>query len=174
VTTPQERSSCPDSTEQGPAHGDAAYAIDQGVTYEHSRTGRSRSRRTPGTLMAREFVRTPPATRARAGRVMSVTSGTVLMTVGAVLVFAVTASSPGWLNLHIVGIILILAGVLGLAIPRLARSQGTWHRRWVASRMSQPHPAPPAAGNLIRAPGVNDGTRTLADDLLRREHDPPI
>jgi hypothetical protein len=105
---------------------------------------------------------------------MSVTSGTALMTVGAILVFAVTASSPGWLNLHIVGIILILAGVLGLAIPRVARSQGTWYRHWVVSIMSQPHPARPATGNLIRAPGVNGGTRTLADDILRREHDPPI
>jgi hypothetical protein len=105
---------------------------------------------------------------------MSVTTGTVLMTVGAILVFAVTASSPGWLNLHIVGVILILAGVLGLAIPRLARSQGTWHRRWLASMMSQPRPASPAAGNMIRAPGVSGGTRRLADDLLRREHDPPV
>lgn len=128
----------------------------------------------PGTLMARVFTSAQPPGRAGAGRVMSVTTGTVLMTVGAILVFAVTASSPGWLNLHIVGVILILAGVLGLAIPRLARSQETWHRRWLASMMSRPRPAPPAAGNLIRVSGVNGGTGTLADDLLHREHDPPV
>jgi hypothetical protein len=125
-------------------------------------------------LMTRAFVPRQPGPQARAGRVMSVTAGTVLMTVGAILVFALTVGSPGWLNLHIVGVILILAGVLGLAIPRLARSQGTWYRRWVVPILSQPPPGSAAAGEFIRTPGVSGDAPTLADDLLRSEHDPSI
>ncbi|HUD37154.1 MAG TPA: hypothetical protein VMR14_09670 [Streptosporangiaceae bacterium] len=44
-----------------------------------------------------------------------------LIVVGAVLRFALTARSPHGLNVHVVGIILILAGVLGLILPFLAR-----------------------------------------------------
>ena len=53
------------------------------------------------------------------GRQLSVSAGIVLMSAGAILVFAFTGASPHWLNLRIVGVILILAGVLGLAVPRL-------------------------------------------------------
>jgi uncharacterized protein YjeT (DUF2065 family) len=48
-------------------------------------------------------------------------TGIFLITAGAVLLFALRASSPHWLNLHVVGVILILAGALGLMLPRLAR-----------------------------------------------------
>ncbi len=113
-----------------------------------------------------------PGAQSRTGRVMSVTAGTILMTVGAILVFALTSSSPGWLNLHIVGVILILAGVLGLAIPRVARSRTTWFRRWVVPMLSGPRPD--SADNLIRTQGVSGDAPTLADDLLRGEHDPPV
>lgn len=105
---------------------------------------------------------------------MSIAAGTVLITVGAILLLALTAGSPHWLNLQIVGIILILAGILGLAISRLARSRGTGYRRWVVPMTSQQYHAFPAAHGLIRTPGVNGDTPTLADDLLRHEHDPPV
>jgi len=103
---------------------------------------------------------------------MSVTAGTTLIVVGAILLFALTAGSPHWLNLQIVGIILILAGVLGLVIPRLARSKGAWYRLWAAPTMSGRYERHPHADGLT--PGVNGDTPTLADDLLRRKHDPPI
>jgi fatty acid desaturase len=86
-------------------------------------------------------------------RPMSVAVAVVLMTVGAVLVFAVTGGSPHWLNLRIVGVILILAGILGLALPRLSRGG---LRRWFGAA----------------APG---GTNyPPADDLLSAGHDPLV
>jgi hypothetical protein len=154
--------------------GKGRHPLNQESLHEHSRTGRSRFRRTGGVLMARAFAPRQPGPQARAGRVMSITAGTVLMTVGAILVFALTVGSPGWLNLPIVGVILILAGALGLTIPRLARSQGSWYRRWVVPMLSQPPPVAAAAGEFIRTPGGSGDTPTLADDLLRNEHDPPI
>jgi hypothetical protein len=44
-----------------------------------------------------------------------------LIVVGAILRFALTARSPHGLNVHVVGVILILAGVLGLILPLIAR-----------------------------------------------------
>jgi hypothetical protein len=105
---------------------------------------------------------------------VSGTAGTVLIAVGAILLFALPAGSPHWLNLHVVGVILIVTGVLGLVTPRLTRSSGGWYRRWVVPMMSQPNAAPRATGELNRTPGVSGDTPTLADDLLRHENDPPI
>ena len=48
-------------------------------------------------------------------------TGIFLIAAGAVLRFAVAAGSPHGLNVHVVGIILILAGVLGLLLPLLVR-----------------------------------------------------
>ncbi len=59
-------------------------------------------------------------------------TGILLITVGAILRFAL-ANSPHGLNLHTVGVILILAGVLGMLIPPLARGplRPDRLRRWV-------------------------------------------
>ncbi len=86
------------------------------------------------------------------GRQLSVSAGIVLMSAGAILVFAFTGASPHWLNLRIVGVILILAGVLGLAVPRLpllARGRLRLRRRSApsASRRSQPSPARKSAAD---------------------------
>ena len=56
-----------------------------------------------------------------------------LIIAGAILRFALTARSPHGLNVHVVGDILILAGVLGLILPFL-----TWRPR---SRKSQAVPS---------------------------------
>jgi len=108
-------------------------------------------------------------------RAMSTGAGIFLITVGAILAFALTAgASPQWINLHIVGVILILAGLLGLALPRLKRSPASGFRRWVVP-MLQPDDEPPPADEpgLIRRPGVDDDYPTLADEILGDEHDPP-
>jgi hypothetical protein len=104
---------------------------------------------------------------------MSGTAGTILIMVGAILLFALSGGSPSWLNLQVVGIILIVTGVLGLAVPRFARSRGSWFRRWVVPMKSRQQVGPQGGSELIRTPGVND-TPTLADDLLSLEDDPPI
>jgi hypothetical protein len=124
--------------------------------------------------MTKVYVTGQPHKRARAGRVMSVGAGTTLIAVGAILLFALTTDSPHWLNLRVVGFILIVTGVLGLAIPRLSRSRGTLYRRWVVPMTSPRRNAPPVVGELVRTRDTDGETPTLADDLLRREHDPPI
>jgi len=102
--------------------------------------------------------------------------GTLLITVGAILLFALTAESPSWLNLRVVGVILILAGVLGLAIPGVARARGARFRRWVVPMLSEPDDESSAdrEKDLIRRPGPDDDSPTLADAILGSEHDPPI
>jgi hypothetical protein len=42
-----------------------------------------------------------------------------LITIGAILRFAIAAGSPHGLNVHVVGVVLILAGVLGLLLSLL-------------------------------------------------------
>jgi len=44
-----------------------------------------------------------------------------LIVIGAVLRFALAAGSPHGLNVHVVGVIVLLAGVLGVILPFLAR-----------------------------------------------------
>ena len=60
----------------------------------------------------------PPAARRRVMR-----TGTVifLIAAGAILRFAVAPGSPHGLNVHVVGIVLMLAGVLGLLVALLVR-----------------------------------------------------
>ena len=95
-----------------------------------------------------------------------------LMTVGAILLFALTPdASPRWINLRVVGVILILAGVLGLLVRR---SPGNGLRRWIVPML--PASEEPEAGeaDLIRRPGDPRDHPTLADELLGTEHDPPV
>ena len=77
-----------------------------------------------------------PAPGARRG--MRTGTGIFLITTGAILRFALAAGSPHGLNLHIAGVILVLAGLLGLLLPPLARGplKPDRLRRWV--RPGQP------------------------------------
>ena len=52
-------------------------------------------------------------------RVMSTGAAIALITVGAVLRFALAPGSPHGLNVHVVGVVLILAGALGLVLSLL-------------------------------------------------------
>lgn len=60
----------------------------------------------------------PPAARRR---VMSTGMVIFLIAAGAILRFAVAPGSPHGLNVHVVGIVLMLAGVLGLLVSLLVR-----------------------------------------------------
>jgi hypothetical protein len=61
---------------------------------------------------------------------MRTATGLALIAIGAILAFAVT-TSPSFLNLQVVGWILILTGVAGILVPR--RGYG-WLRRRVVRR----------------------------------------
>jgi hypothetical protein len=98
--------------------------------YEHYRVDRSR----PSRRLGRRWVpvrlveqvstaggpqdgRPPAAGR----RVMSTGVGVTLMAVGAILRFALAPGSPHGLNVHVVGVVLILAGVVQLLLSLLLR-----------------------------------------------------
>jgi hypothetical protein len=62
---------------------------------------------------------------------MKVATSLTLLAIGAILAFAVN-SSPSFVNLQIVGVIVMAAGVAGLVIPR--RGQQGWLRRRIVLR----------------------------------------
>jgi hypothetical protein len=62
---------------------------------------------------------------------MKIAPGLTLIAVGAIFTFAITAS-PSWLNLQIVGVVLMATGVATLFLPR--RAQGWLRRRMVVRR----------------------------------------
>jgi hypothetical protein len=145
---------------------------------DRSQTRRRMGRKTAGT---RRENGTPPApvtgTGPAAGARRAISTGAALfiVAVGAILLFALTAdASPSWINLHIVGIILILTGVLGVSLPRMKRSPGGGFRRWVVPMLSQRDAPGAERPDLVRRPGADGDYPTLADELLRDEHDPPI
>jgi hypothetical protein len=51
---------------------------------------------------------------------MKIAPGLTLIALGAIFTFAIT-SSPSWLNLQVVGVILMATGVAALLLPRRAR-----------------------------------------------------
>ena len=123
-----------------------------------------------------------------AGRpAMRTGTGIFLITTGAVLLFALRSASPHWLNLHIVGVIFILAGTIGLLLPRLARARPGPDRlrRWARPQAPVGAPAAadpgsngdrpaPAPDTSVREPARDTSAQedepTLVDDLLRYEH----
>jgi hypothetical protein len=92
-------------------------------------------------------------------RAMSYGLCIALIVIGAVLRFALTARSPHGLNVHVVGVILILAGVLGLILPFLARLQRDRRRR--PGRPPAPVQAAPVADRPIY---IDDGGPVLFQD----------
>lgn len=65
---------------------------------------------------------------------MPTAGGITLLVVGAILTFALTGSVRG-LDLHIVGVILMLAGALGLLLPLLTRTRSHPNRPAARSRL---------------------------------------
>lgn len=107
----------------------------------------------------------PARPLARRRRAMGTGVGIFLIAAGAILRFAITAGSPGGLNVHIVGIILILAGVLGLLLPASARARlrpGLLRTRWVSPGRAVAHEEAPAGAD---PGGYYDDGQPLADDL---------
>jgi hypothetical protein len=104
----------------------------------------------------------PGQPTAGARRGMRTGTGIFLITAGAILRFALAAGSPHGLNVHVVGVILILAGLLGLLLPPLARGplKPDRPRRWVRPGQPAAHDqAPTGAG-----PGVYDDRPALVQD----------
>jgi hypothetical protein len=70
---------------------------------------------------------------------MRTAPGLALIAIGAIFAFAIT-SSPSWINLQVVGWVLMLTGVAGIFVPR--RGYG-WLRRRVVVRRPRDSDAEP-------------------------------
>ena len=95
-------------------------------------------------------------------RAIGTSTGICLIAIGAILRFAVAAVSPLGLNLHAVGVVLILVGVLGLLLWPLARGRpapGTQEPGTQEPGTQEPGTQEPG----MRAPGM-----LPPDPLLRR------
>lgn len=76
-------------------------------------------------------------------------AGLALIAVGAILAFAVNAT-PSWLNLHTVGWVLVLVGLVGLVLPK--RTYG-WLGRRIQTRRTYPAQQPQRARYTTRPAG---------------------
>ena len=78
---------------------------------------------------------------------MRIPAGITLIVLGAILTFALKGGHIGSLDLHAVGVILILAGIVGMLLPILIRNRSRLSRTTIRSRHDI----------------MDDGTRTLVN-----------
>ena len=78
---------------------------------------------------------------------MSIAAGITLIVLGAILTFAVKGGHIGDLDLHAVGVILMLAGVIGILLPTVIRNRSRFSRPTIRSRQDV----------------MDDGTRTVVN-----------
>ena len=106
---------------------------------------------------------------------MRTATGLALVAVGAILAFAVNAQ-PSFLNLHVVGWVLVLTGVAGMVIP--ARSYGWLRRRLVWRRgaggpvAEQVEESEYPSSYVLSKPGRTTSWST-GDDDVPAAHSPP-
>jgi hypothetical protein len=84
---------------------------------------------------------------------MKTATGVTLLVIGGILLFAVHGS-PGFVNLHVAGLVLVIAAAAGLGLPR---QRAGWGRRRAN-----------ALKTLLTPPDIDtvDGTRVPLEDLL--------
>jgi Domain of unknown function (DUF6458) len=89
---------------------------------------------------------------------MSIAAGIAFIVIGAILTFALKGGHIGDLDLHVVGVILILAGVVGMLLPRLIRNRSRFSRPTVPSRQDVMDDGTRTASNHA------DGSQTLVEE----------
>jgi uncharacterized protein DUF6458 len=65
---------------------------------------------------------------------MRIPAGITLIVLGAILTFALKGGHIGRLDLHAVGVILMLAGIVGMLLPMLIRNRSRLSRTTIRSR----------------------------------------
>jgi len=65
---------------------------------------------------------------------MSIAVGIAFIVLGAIFKFALTGGKVGGLDLHVVGVILMLAGIVGMLLPVLIRNRSRFSRPITRSR----------------------------------------
>src|ERR1051325_9704516 len=78
---------------------------------------------------------------------MSIAAGIAFIVIGAILTFALKGGHIGELDLHAVGVILMLAGIAGIVLPMLIRNRSRFSRPTIRSRQDV----------------MDDGTRTVVE-----------
>jgi len=133
----------------------------------------------------------PEAAKASGRRALSTGLCIFLLTAGAVFWLALPAGAHWGINLNVVGIVVVGAGLLGLVLRRLPGrpARGDWLRRWVIPSGSAGLGQGPAGGYrngyeqataddwpqpMVGNLSAEPGRPTLADDLLNVEKDPPL
>jgi hypothetical protein len=135
----------------------------------------------------------PAPPKASSRRALSTGLCIFLLAVGAVFWLALPVGSHWGINLNVVGIVVLCAGLLGFALPRLPGmpAHADRLRRWVVPSGTRGLGEGPAGGYVngyddeqsavdhLRQPMVGNlstepGRPTLADDLLDAEKDPPL
>lgn len=125
----------------------------------------------------------PPRSAGR--RALSTGLSIFLLAAGAIFLFALPAGRFLGINLHVVGIIVICAGLLGLVLRRLPGLPVTTDllSRWVIPRGATGPGEALAADDrydedddqpVIGSRSPEAGSPTLADDLLSAEQQPPV
>jgi hypothetical protein len=153
---------------------------------DHSRAGgwpgRQHDVRPPPGASVSSVTGQPGQPRSGGRRALSTGLSIFLLAAGAIFLFALPAGRVLGINLHVVGIIVICAGVLGLVLRRLPGLPVTTDllSRWVIPRGTT-GPGETLAGDdqYDDEPIIGDrvaGSRppTLADDLLDAEQHPPL
>jgi hypothetical protein len=114
----------------------------------------------------------PPA---RGRRGMRTGTAIFLLTAGAILRFALPAGSLHGLNVHVVGVIVILAGVFGLLLPPVARAAPRDRlRRWVRPNQPWANDEPPTvAWSAADDPPALVQDHSVGDDRAPLAEDPP-
>ena len=107
----------------------------------------------------------PPA----AGRVLGTGTCIALIAIGAILRFALAGGSPHGLNVHVVGVVLILVGILALVLSLLVRAgpQRLRRRRTLVRQGRGGYynlPGPNARLQRIREDAADDIAEIQGDD----------
>ena len=110
----------------------------------------------------------PPDARppAPGRRVMSIGVAITLIAVGAILRFALASGSPHGLNVHVVGVVLILAGLLDLLLVLLVRSGPRRLRTLVRQGRGGYYslPGPDARLERMKQAAAEDVAEVMGDD----------
>jgi hypothetical protein len=101
---------------------------------------------------------------------MRTATGLTLIALGAILAFAVQGH-PSWLNIQVVGWVIMLTGVAGMAIPR--RGYGWLRRRMVLRRGPGGRPVVDRVEEKRYPPYImlNPGSTGIADEVVPESGD---
>src|SRR5690349_7767100 len=108
------------------------YAGFRATAARHRRAGYRGIRPPDGTAVSR-YSGLPAPPKAGSRRALSTGLCIFLLTAGAVFWLALPAGSHWGINLNVVGIVVVCAGLLSLVLPRLPGlpAHADWLRRWV-------------------------------------------